>query len=389
MNCIKPNAAKVVKPAPTKSGVWAVLLYSLLFIYQIQLAPLAWCQTNNLTQSNEIDSETENDPEIEKEKLPEIEAKTYAVKVLDRSKSNKVYLLDDVSNQQPNPGRILLLKREDEKFMAFRVLKIYPEKKAIAAKRIRRYGRHRTLEVDESFVALEKVSDLNIAPTSQDQSDLEELEGNSKRLNVSPYDPDLDKGSSPLPENQEIKKEDDEGEIDAANLAPDMAIEETKVIDHNFHWLTAGIGFVKNNNPPSIGGSHYFSAGNVRYGVSLGRMLFLDQPHLQDSLAIEAGIYVYKTLNFAIQGDSYSLVGIVGNLRYNILFSESFGVFIYSGIMKNSVTSSTQSQSSSLDALNSILPTGGIGLLFQVGPSWYTRVDMGIESVGLNLVLHF
>jgi hypothetical protein len=30
-----------------------------------------------------------------------------------------------------------------------------------------------------------------------------------------------------------------------------------------------------------------------------------------------------------------------------------------------------------------------VGLFFEMGPSWYTRVDLGLDSMTLNLLLRF
>jgi hypothetical protein len=118
-------------------------------------------------------------------------------------------------------------------------------------------------------------------------------------------------------------------------------------------------------------------------------MVFLDQIHLQDSITLESGFYLYKSINFATQGDAYTILSIPLVLRYNLLFSEKFGVFIYAGINQNRVISNATGNSDVQAALTNFLPSGGGGILFQVGPSWYTRVDLGIDTIGLNLLLKF
>lgn len=337
--------------------------------------------------NDEIDDES--DPLYRN--LPDIEAKSFAVKILDRSSSNRVYLFEDSNTRVPAPGRILLLKREDNQIMAFRVLKNYSDKNAFAAKRVRRYPDHRVLQNEESYLAIEKIADLNPSLTSEDESDLDELEVR-KHLKVVPYDPELDKEIAPLSEEEIDKiKKGDQFTINPEDqdIHPELSIEESQIIDHFFHWLTVGVGFVSNGATPPSGFSSYFSAANVRYGLTLGRMVFFDRPRLQDSIVIEGGPYFYKALNFATQGDAYSILSLAGVLRYNLMFSRSFGIFFYGGVFKTSVISSTQSQASTITSLSKMISAFGGGLLFELGPSWYTRVELGYESIGANLVLRF
>ncbi len=394
-NCIKLNATTVVKPAFLNRKAWRISLWLTFTLSVLLSQKLSWSDPTASSSSQEeqsLDSDPPPEPE-DNEVLPDIIAKSFAVKVLDRSQSNRIYLFEDLSQSQLEAGRILLLKREDESIMAFRVLKSYPEKNAFAAKRVRRYKHHRILENGEAFAALEKISDKNIATTPQDKNDLEELEQHKIQLKAMAYDPELDEGTSPVPENENDKKyqEENSSEVDdlEQNTVPETSIEEPGIIDHYVHWLSAGIGFIKNNNSPTTGGTHYYSSGNLKYGISLGRLLFLDQPQFQDSLTLEVGISLYKALNYTTLGDAYGVTGLMSSLRYNIFFSESLALFFYSGVLVNRVISSTQGNNNSKNALEGIFPAGGIGFLFQVGPSWYTRFDIGYESVFMGLVLHF
>ena len=332
----------------------------------ILTAPLSWAN----------DDETET--------LPNIEAKTLPVKIVRRSNSNKIYLIEDIKNRQPQVGRILLLKRDEEPFMAFRVLALYPEKQFIAAKRVRKYPGHRVLDDGESFTALEKVADLASLQTSaKDRADLKELE-TAEGLQPKHFDPELDSATSPAPENpekDELQTTDD--------LNDTLTIEEGSIIDHHRHWITLGFGYLRNNGPPANPTSFYFSAGNLRYAYNVGQRLFVNKPRLQDSLSIEGGVYLYKSLGFVVTTDSYTAMSFAATLRYNLMPSEGFGFFFYTGIIKGFVLAATQQQDSGLAALSSILPALGGGLLFQIGPQWYTRIDMGLDTIGLNLVLRF
>lgn len=347
---------------------------------------------SQICHADDAPTDSDSSSNFNDETLPDIRAATFDLKVIRRSTSNKVYLLESASNSMPKTGRILLLKRESVPFMAFRVLKTYPENRQVAAKRIKRYGNHRFLEPDQVFLAIEKISEFAPpAPTVQDKEDIQELE-KKEGLKVSAFDPDLDSSTSPSSNKDGDKedpsiKTDEEKDGEDSHLA--VTIEEPQILDHNHHWLTAGFGFVRNAGPPATGGSYYFAAGNIRYGLTLGRIVFFDQPRLQDSIAIEVGAYLYKALNFATQGDAYTLTSGVATLRYNINFSESFGIFFYGGVMMGYVFTSSQGQSSVISSLNSLGPAAGGGVIFQLGPNWYARVDLGLDALGLNLLLRF
>lgn len=405
LNCIKANAKGLVKFASGRKGVrvgfYGLLLLGLVFLpraFTLAADPDPSLSPTPGPSPTQVNGE---------EPLPEIEAKTYPLTVLRKSSSNKIYLFDDLEQKSPPAGRILLLKKGDEPAMAFRVLKNYGEKKMIAAKRIKKYNDIQKLQDGDSFTAIEKISDLvPPTPTAQDQSDLDELENqaglNQAAPNASPspdpvptYDPDLDSANpveSDTEETEENKKPDPVGEVDLGEDTDNqfgLTLEETRPIDHFNHWVTAGFGFVRNNGPPAKGGSYWFSSGNLRYGLTVGKMLFLDKINLQDSITVETGFYLYKSINFAVQGDAYTILSLPLVIRYNLLFSEKFGVFVYAGFNYNRVISNATGNGEVQAALTNVLPSGGGGLLFQLGPSWYTRVDLGIDTIGLNLLLKF
>ncbi|MEO5970069.1 MAG: hypothetical protein ABIQ95_09090 [Bdellovibrionia bacterium] len=166
------------------------------------------------------------------------------------------------------------------------------------------------------------------------------------------------------------------------------SVDEVKLFDNYAHWISAGFGYVTNNSPNGTG-LYNFSAGNLKYGVTIGRRMFAEKAHLQDSLVLEGKVFLYKGINFAAQGDSYTVLSVAGNLRYNLFFSEGFGIFGYAGMMQSNVLASASGVTSAIAALNSVLPSVGGGILLQIGPSWYARLDIGMDDTSLNLLLRF
>jgi hypothetical protein len=85
---------------------------------------------------------------------------------------------------------------------------------------------------------------------------------------------------------------------------------------------------------------------------------------------------------------------MIGNLRYTVWLSESFGLAFYGGARKNMVTvlepaSNAIVAEDALALLSQIKTSFGAGLMFQFGPSWYARVDAGTDFLGAGVVLAF
>lgn len=318
--------------------------------------------------------------------LPDIEAEKFPVKIVRRSSSNRIYLLEVLDDRQPRLGNLILLRKSSRPIMAFRVIRTYVEDKQIAVKRVKRYRPHRFLKSGVEYVAIEKVSDITYEPSEQDRKDLDELDhrkGNRAQRDLLDEAADAEGKKRSQDDDSEDVVEDEED----SHLA--VAIEEVKPIETTSQWLTAGFGFVRNNGPPNMPGSYLFSSGNVRYGITLLKRILMKRSGLQDSLVAEGGFYIYKSIGYVSQGDAYTVFSGVGTARYNILFSEAFGIFFYAGYMQSIVIGASQAVDEGLRTLNSQLPVVGGGFLFQVGPSWYTRVDAGLDSVSINLTLKF
>lgn len=343
---------------PYRIGLYWLFLINFFF----ELTPLA-LSPQSLARADEV--------------LPEIIAKTYTLQVAKRSHSNRVYIFKNRASEIPVPGQILLFKENDQPVMGFRVLKVYPDDNRLAAKRVRRYRKHAPLAVGESFLAVEKLRDL--MPDTLTEDDAEELSEVEKETTVA-------KGIKSAAEDPDLASADNE-EHSA------LTAEEGELLDPYRHWITVGVGYIRNNSPPtatgSLTGTSFFTAANLRYGYTLGKLILFKKAKVQDSFTLEGGFYSYKNLSYIVQGDSYTVLSAVGSLRYNLFFSRSFAVFFYTGVIRNQVVSSSQGQAIGTAALQNVFLTAGTGFLFQVGPSWYTRVDIGMDSIGLNLVLRF
>jgi|GEM_PF-4807103 len=185
-------------------------------------------------------------------------------------------------------------------------------------------------------------------------------------------------------EKPEQKKEASKQPIEELNLKnQDQMIEEIIHLDPNRQWLSVGFGYVQNSGS-------YFAAGGLKYAITVLQRPLFEKRNLQDSLAIEGGLYFYKALNFSVLSDSYLIANTAGTLRYNLLFSEDFGMFFYGGVFRNFAYATSQQSSAAIaNQLSGQGVAGGIGFLFRIAPNWNTRIDLGTDIAGLSLMLRF
>ena len=324
--------------------------------------------------------------------LPDIEAKAFRVEIHRRSDSLRVYLFKDPSTAITKVGRILLLKRDSENVMAFRVIKTYyPDKEQFAARKVRKYPNYSALDEGDQYLAIEKIADLfpyeSIEEIEQDQADLEELEeaeeDDEEELEVEPlpivqaYDPELDAGTTPPPGDSRVNKVSDLSSI---------MIEQVKPFETDSQLLSAQVGFLRNSNADGTFG--YFSGTGFRYGVNIARMIFLSNSKTQDSFALEGGLFVYKLLNWETANDAYTAIPLHLTVRYNVVFEKTFGLFFYLGVLRNEVVGGSASETA-LSLLRNTQPAGGMGLMFQMGPKWFIRMDLGFDLATAGLSLRF
>ena len=355
-----------------------------------------------------------------------IEVSTYSVKVLAKSNSNLIYLLEDSLSIAPREGHLILLKNETHlPVMALRVLKTYPELKAFAAKFIKRYEQVDTLEEGQTFTAVEKVIDLVDSPTSlKDQTDLKEFEIQKSKI-IQPTSvpvlnalidtaPSPSPLPSPLPSSGPLteasagvlpakvkseatvspkepeansKKEEDLEEGGDQPLSDPLDIATSRNIDKYSYWISAGLGAIRSGIPSAPAQTQFLNAGVGRFGYTLSHPGIIHGSTMQDSWVVEGAIYGFKVIGSG--GDSYTLVSFVPTLRYNLSLGEHLSIFGYAGIAGNFPIAASNANQITLSSLRSFFPALGAGLLFQIGPGWYTRLDGGLESISLNLLLRF
>jgi hypothetical protein len=208
----------------------------------------------------------------------------------------------------------------------------------------------------------------------------------------------------PAPKPDEVPNTEGETAEAPANPGDDLSnimVEEMKLFDRNENAISLGVGLFRSNlvsggTPTGINAGTgyststiYNSGGFIRYSRTLKHMLHYKSKTLQDSLSLDGTVGFYKYLGASGNGDTYTVVPLSVVARYTLHPSESFGVFVYAGLMANVVAQSVNADPYTQAGFNSVMPEIGVGMLFQIGPSWYMRTDLGLDLFGLSIALKF
>lgn len=290
-----------------------------------------------------------------------------------------MYFIKDLYLANPRVGRIILLRNESKlNMMAFRIIKTYYDKGDLfAVRNVKSYNEVEYLNIDDTFTVIEKVHQREVDPnlTPEERKELEELEQNDEFLKqfpkIMPHDPKLDTGSSPIDDIEE----DEDYLIEAG---------EAEEIDKDKHWLSSEIGLIKNYK--FDGKSSYYFSGGIKYGLNLLKNVFFN---LRDSFTIELGIFRYSIRNYEKLNDLYTIMPILGNIRYNIYINKDFYMFTYLGLIKNIVTDENQGTKENISSLSKTLHSLGIGGMVRIGPKWHLRLDLGFDALAGGFTLRF
>lgn len=344
-------------------------------------------------QTLSASKETRSSPRVLLDsQIQAIEAEEFPVKAIKTSKSKRVFMLEDLHNAEPRPGKILLLKNGSDDIAAVRVLKNYPGK--FATKVVLKF---REIPLSTEVRAIKKLSDKllerirkreaqGLDPTITDDELAKEID---------PADAELDRG---IPQPQRKKKQKKDGEEikpDSLELKEDDLGENLSDFTHteevnlegNNHILTAELALL--SNVDSTNTTTRYTGAGVRYGYNFARRLAFDSPSRQDMLTIEASVFFYKILGFKTSDDEVTVIPILATLRYNLLFSEYVTGFLYAGVIRNNATAKSGLVGNDVSILSTTRPAAGGGLLIRIGPGWSIRADVGLDMFAAGASLRF
>jgi len=162
---------------------------------------------------------------------------------------------------------------------------------------------------------------------------------------------------------------------------------ERSLLEPDKNWLTGTFGVLQGRS--FAGGLTYFSGGGVRFGRIFKRDMFSRFWNREDSLAWEASLLAFKVLFYEQPNDSFTVVPLVGTVRYNVKLSDFVTLYAYAGLLRNFVVSSFNASDTAIFQLNSIGIAGGGGALITIGPKWNIRVNLGIDAAAVGLVVEF
>lgn len=357
------------------------------------------------------------------EKIKPIEAEDFKVRAVRKSRSGRVFLFEDPTENRPHPGKVLLIKSDKEEIVAVRVLKNYPAR--FAARVVLKF-KEPALNTD--YRALKKLGDKIIAMIKERErqgKDLNETQTDEELAKeVAPDDNELDRGiplpqpkatgkkrtkpvSQPRANNQGpaplFSKEGLELTSESIEVAEedepfaDLDVNEETVLEPKNHALSLEYGSFKSVD--KVGDPASYSGVGARYSYNAFRNVIFKKKHLQDMITAEAGLFYYTITGFVRADDRVSVFPLALTARYNLLLGETFSFFGYLGLAHNFASSGSAEAglnetqlvefNNGMNFLQSTKAAVGVGAMMKIGPSWAIRVEYGTDIFGIGAVLKF
>lgn len=353
--------------------------------------------------------------QAEPERVRSIEAEEFRVRFLKTSRSGKIYLFEDLADNRPRPGRILLIKQGNDDILAARVLKNYSGK--FAAKVVLPIN---PVKPDTEYRAIKKLGDKIVALIKERENRGKDLDASKTdedlAKEVAPDDNELDRGipqpkaktkpasakpegtSGPASLSKNSKMPEplfnrEGGEIDSFELNEeeafaDITVQDDLPIEQHRHAFSFEYGSIKNVDKDSKPAT--YSSYGARYGFNLWRMAMLQRKNIQDMFTLELGLFYIPISNFAKIGDNVVVYPLIGTLRYSVLLGESISLFAYTGFSRGSVSEGPdQSLAGQHAKLARAKALFGVGGMLKIGPAWAARIDVGSDMFGIGAVLKF
>ena len=108
-------------------------------------------------------------------------------------------------------------------------------------------------------------------------------------------------------------------------------------------------------------------------------------------MAFEFGLAYYARINEEAHNDVYKVVPIYAELHYNLNFSQLFAAYLYAGLEYNSLLSTENvSSTNSVDVaalahIRGVQYTLGVGILYNMGPQLYLRLNLVWDRITAGL----
>ncbi|MBU6152918.1 MAG: hypothetical protein KGP28_01325 [Bdellovibrionales bacterium] len=196
------------------------------------------------------------------------------------------------------------------------------------------------------------------------------------------FDEELDASTSP---RDVSSGEQSSGEETGATRGG-PGIEEHESAIQFEHMAGLSVGRFMNMSGFSIPGTGH-NGFTAYYNEIIDRDLWFKGHAPQDSLSLEFGLGYYSRVNLTGTFDNYDVIPIRSELLYTLQFTPKFALLAHVGAQFNWVISSDKANEIGLSILEGIQPNIGMGLLYNIGPQWYLRGDLGLDRIAIGLAV--
>lgn len=321
--------------------------------------------------------------------LPQARAEKKPIQILDLSTSGRTVMITAGSRDGLKLKEAMLIRRENKKLAAARVIKLFAERSAVYV--VSRYSREQPEKTADNRkfnilygVPLAGIPDLPSNLADEIEDDLERNPQDEVYLTE---------------EGREL-----EPEIDDEDYTPEVTV-KPEFPPTNFrrtHNITVGLGLFRNANLsetlnvnfPNSDSTTTYSGIFARYGYNFYAFYWLKEK-VRALITVEAsiGVYNFPFTDFTTLADGQKtqieVIPVGVYVRYNVEFSPLFMAYPYLGFQLNLVSSTNNFPNSRLEDLR------GGGIAFGVGASLVisrvidVRLDAGNDGVFVGSVVKF
>ena len=225
-------------------------------------------------------------------------------------------------------------------------------------------------------------------------------------MDVEKFDSDLDNGSSPrdlksnshsqTPPQQRYQQTQEslDEEIPSQMIESKSNLE---VVEKTTLWpyqnmIGFQVGSYRNTSNFSFSNMTQNSGFSGTYSHLLQRNVFIQHSPIQDSLNLEGAFTYYSRSNFTGNNDTYTILPLRAELRYDVYLSEYWAFAGYVGLQYNFLLGTDNVNVASFpveDTAKGVISgpqfTLGVGIFYNIGPQWYLRADLGWDRLALGL----
>jgi len=217
-----------------------------------------------------------------------------------------------------------------------------------------------------------------------DGSGAQKSETPTQTPSVEGFDEDLDATTSPRDLKNEFSKSDQEEGASGSRSGP--GIEERESLIKYQHMAGLSVGSFRNMSGFSIPGTTHYGF-TAYYNEVVDKGIWFHNLAPEDTLSLEFGLGYYSRVNLTGSTDNYDVIPIRTELLYTLQFNPTFAFITEVGAQFNWVIAAENATEIGLATLSGIQPNFAIGMLYNIGPQWYLRTDLGLDRIAIGLAV--